>query len=174
MMTRIKGGLKPGDTILSIDSFDITEKQDLANMLKAHINGNPYIFTIEIYDIERTIKINCNEEEVESTQETIIIESEPTEKQAQSKSKSSKEKIGVTISSLLNGKYIITSVEENSPAEHAGIQTGDIVISIDGIEIHEDWDLQTVLLRHNAGNPYTYLIKRNGEEKKLIISMEFE
>ena len=166
-----RAGLKPGDTILSIDEFDITKNQDLTDMLRTHINGNPYIFMIERDNIERTINVSCNEREAEPTKGIEITESEPVETQTQSKNKSSNGKIGVTISSLVNGKYIITSVEENSPAEHAGIHIGDIVISIDGIEIHEDWDLQTVLLKHNAANPYTYIINRNGEEKKLIISM---
>ena len=139
-----RAGLKPGDTILSIDGLDITKKQDLIDMLSSHIKENPYIFIIERYDIERTIKVNCSEIVAEPTKEIEKSESEPIEIQTQSKNKSSNGKIGVTISSLMNGKYIITSVEENSPAEHAGIQTGDIVISIDGIEIHEDWDLQTV------------------------------
>lgn len=167
-----RAGLKPGDTILSIDGLNITKKQDLIDMLSSHIKENPYIFIIERYDIERTIKVNCSEIVAEPTKEIEVTESEPIEIQTQSKNKSSNGKIGVTISSLMNGKYIITSVEENSPAEHAGIQTGDIVISIDGIEIHEDWDLQTVLLKHNTGNPYTYIVNRDGEEKKLIISID--
>lgn len=168
-----RAGLKPGDTILSIDGLNITKKQDLIDMLSSHIKENPYIFIIERYDIERTIKVNCSEIIVaEPTKEIEVTESEPIEIQTQSKNKSSSGKIGVTISSLMNGKYIITNVEENSPAEHGGIQTGDIVISIDGIEIHEDWDLQTVLLKHNTGNPYTYIVNRDGEEKKLIISMD--
>lgn len=168
-----RAGLKPGDTILSIDGLNITKKQDLIDMLSSHIKENPYIFIIERYDIERTIKVNCSERVVEPTKEIEKTESEPNEIQTQSKNKSSNGKIGVTISSLMNGKYyIITRVEENSPAEHAGIQTGDIIISIDGIEIHENWDLQTVLLKHNTGNPYTYIVNRDGEEKKLIISID--
>ncbi|MFR2451703.1 MAG: PDZ domain-containing protein [Clostridia bacterium] len=163
-----KAGLMPGDTILSIDGFDISGKQDLANMLENHVNKAPYTYVIDREGIEKTIKISCNAEEADVVQEIEIQESQQSEKQ--DKSNTDKDKIGVSISLLASGRYIITGVEKDSPAENAGIKSGDIIISIDGIEIHEEADLKTVLLRHKTGNPYTYIINSNGADKKLTVS----
>lgn len=57
--------------------------------------------------------------------------------------------------------YEIGSVTSGSPAEEAGIKTGDIILEIDGIEIHRRDDLHQAI--DNSTGEITLLIQRDGE-----------
>lgn len=173
-------GIKADDIILSIDGYDIRKEQDLLDMLESHINGTPYTYVIERNNREKTIIIDCNIiNEKDSLSEDI--RDETTDELAElfnpinsnvktpTEENQDNEKIGVSISALKNNKYIITSVEKNSAAERAGIKSGDIIISIDGIDIQSESDLRTMIVRHKIGNPYKYVINRNGTAIDIIV-----
>lgn len=164
-------GLKPGDTIISIDDFDIIEKQNLVDVLEKHINGNPYIFKIIQNGMDKTTKVSvsCDPEVLGHLRKE---KNKASESESETQNQSNNDKIGVSISYLANSSYIITGVEENSPAERAGIKPGDVIVSIDGIKISDSWDFKTVILRHKTGNPYTYIVNRNGEEEKFVVSLD--
>lgn len=65
------------------------------------------------------------------------------------------------------GKVIIRSVESSSPAEKAGIQANDRLLSIDGKNIDFIFQLELALLDKRAGQPATITVSRNGETKNL-------
>lgn len=164
-------GLKPGDAIISIDDFDIIEKQNLVDVLEKHIHGNPYIFKIIQNGMNKTTKVSvsCDPEVLDHLRKE---KNKASASEAETQNQSNNNKIGVSISYLANSSYIITGVEENSPAERAGIKPGDVIVSIDGIKISDSWDFKTVILRHKTGNPYTYIVNRNGEEEKFVVSLD--
>ncbi len=74
--------------------------------------------------------------------------------------------IGVHIArNVKTGKMIIISVMPNSPAKEAGIISGDIVISIDGVEVTSDNYSESVNnLKGKEGTTAKLVIQR-GEEK---------
>lgn len=71
--------------------------------------------------------------------------------------------IGVTITSV-DGKVVVVSVLEGSPAEKAGIKANDVIVSIDG-ETQDAWDVDDVVLRIRGeeGTSVTLGIQREGE-----------
>ena len=60
------------------------------------------------------------------------------------------------------GLYI-DAVEEDSPAARLGIESGDILISIDGTRISGAEDLETVLYNYEAGDTVTIVIVHSGQ-----------
>lgn len=73
--------------------------------------------------------------------------------------------IGVTIANE-GDDLVIQSVIENTPAERAGLQPQDVIVSIDG-ETRERWDSDEAVLRIRGeeGTTVTLGIRRNGAEE---------
>ena len=64
----------------------------------------------------------------------------------------------------------IGDVVENYPAYETGIESGDLVLSIDGEKIH-DWDRALVKLQINGGKAVVFEVKKaNGEIKKYTVN----
>jgi len=58
---------------------------------------------------------------------------------------------------------VVTSVEKTSPAAEAGIEPGDVITSLDGVEIHRALDLQRAFLDRKSGDKIELSLKRSGE-----------
>jgi serine protease Do len=55
-------------------------------------------------------------------------------------------------------------VEPGTPAHRAGIEPGDILISIDDIRITDMDTLNSVIFRHEVGDVVTVVIYRSGQK----------
>ena len=65
-------------------------------------------------------------------------------------------------------EIICVSVYEDSPAEKAGMQPGDIFVSVNGTDITGmDWDSARALFEGEEGTPLTVTVKRDGEKVEL-------
>lgn len=64
-------------------------------------------------------------------------------------------------------------IEEGSPADKAGFQVGDDILSIDGIEIRGGSDLKTAAF-DKPGEELTFLILRDGQERTLKVTPEMK
>jgi serine protease Do len=66
---------------------------------------------------------------------------------------------------------IIAQVEKNSPAEKAGLKSGDIILAVNGHEINKPNDLQKYIMRNPPGTVVTLTILRNGEQKEIKVKL---
>ncbi len=91
--------------------------------------------------------------------------------------------LGVSINEVTNEiarKYNLTAirgifvsgVNQGSGAADAGVQTGDVIISIDGKEVNTVSGLQEIVACHRPGDKVDVIIERKGEEKKLRITLK--
>lgn len=62
----------------------------------------------------------------------------------------------------------ITFVNENSPAQEAGMEVGDKIISVNGHNTHNRQDIE--FYKNNGSAPDTILVKRNGEKISFTIT----
>ena len=69
------------------------------------------------------------------------------------------------------GVYV-QSVQNFSPAEKAGLQSGDIIIKADGKDIKTMDELNELKNSHEIGETMTLTINRNGQEKDFTITLE--
>jgi len=70
---------------------------------------------------------------------------------------------------LIDTGIYVYNVDFNSPASNAGIKKGDIILSIDDLEIDTLCELRTVLFSKNIGEKMRVKIFRKGEEKDVIV-----
>jgi len=72
-----------------------------------------------------------------------------------------------------SGGYEVQYVSEDTPADKAGFQIGDVLKSINGVEV-ENFDGLTAIrnvLKKEPGTKYSFVIDRDGKEKKLNIKL---
>jgi len=67
--------------------------------------------------------------------------------------------------------FKISGVNEGSPAQKAGIQGGDIMISFGGRKISNIYDYVYALQEHVPGDVVEVVVKRNGEEIRLEVEL---
>jgi S1-C subfamily serine protease len=59
---------------------------------------------------------------------------------------------------------LITRVVPDSPADQAGLQEGDTIVSVEGQAVEQENDLADLITAHNPGDTVTLEIERPGEE----------
>ena len=66
------------------------------------------------------------------------------------------------------GGLLVQKVIPGSPAESAGIQAGDVLAALNGVQISQanDAELQKVRKEWKPGQSVTYTIKRNGADRQ--------
>lgn len=64
---------------------------------------------------------------------------------------------------------LVTSIAENSPAEKAGIEPGDVIVGINDKEIDSFQGLKKELYKYKPGEKIKLKISRNGKEKEINI-----
>ena len=58
---------------------------------------------------------------------------------------------------------VVGSIEKISPAAEAGLKPGDVITSLDGVEIHRALDLQRAFLERKPGDKIELALQRSGE-----------
>lgn len=69
------------------------------------------------------------------------------------------------------GVYVQT-VQNFSPAEKAGLKSGDIIVKADGTDIKTMDELNNIKNSHEIGDKMTLTINRNGQEQDVTITLE--
>ena len=72
---------------------------------------------------------------------------------------------------LVLGVYVKT-VQNFSPAEKAGLQSGDVIIQADGKDVKTMDKLNEIKNSHKIGDTMTLKINRSGQEKDVTITLE--
>jgi S1-C subfamily serine protease len=79
--------------------------------------------------------------------------------------------LGVSIASLTGGGVLVAGVRAGGPADKAGIQPGDLIVSVDGMPTPSADDLTTVLATLKPGRRVTVEVERDGARKKLQVTL---
>ena len=68
------------------------------------------------------------------------------------------------------GVYVV-EVVKGGPAEKAGLQAGDRIVSVDGTEIASKDDLGTLMQEHAAGDTLSITIARDGQMQTVNVTL---
>jgi len=66
---------------------------------------------------------------------------------------------------------MVFGVAPNGPAAQAGIQTGDLIVAVNGQPISKAADLGSAIRSHNAGDRIEITIVRKNKEMKLTVTI---
>jgi serine protease Do len=64
----------------------------------------------------------------------------------------------------------ITDVAANSPAEEAGLRTGDLILEVDGRTVSSNDDLSDLIASYNAGDSAALTIRRDGNRMEVRVT----
>lgn len=63
------------------------------------------------------------------------------------------------------------AVKKNSPAEKNGLRAGDIIISVDGVELNKNNNLTDIIQDHLIGETVSLVVSRQGEAKEVRVTL---
>lgn len=77
--------------------------------------------------------------------------------------------LGISYETDDHGRWVVSSVEPDSPAQKAGFKKGDVMLAVDGVEYSKDNKsaLKAVYAKLEPGSEATYVVKRQGGKVKL-------
>lgn len=79
--------------------------------------------------------------------------------------------VGITFSQDADGNYVVVSVEQGTPADEAGLKTGDILLAADGKK-YDDMDLLANAIKGDEGTQVELTYARNGKENTVSMTRE--
>ncbi|MEZ5138684.1 MAG: trypsin-like peptidase domain-containing protein [Acidimicrobiales bacterium] len=65
----------------------------------------------------------------------------------------------------------ITSVEQGSPADQAGLSDQDVVVAVDGGKVSSMIDLAAAIRTHQPGDDLTLTVVRGGQERQVTVTL---
>ncbi len=149
-----KAGVKPGDTIVKVDSVPVKETRDLIGYVSGKAPGSKV--QLEVIRDGKPVELTANL--AERKDETSGKEPEKTA------SDDSHERIGIQVTELtpqvrqmerlkadVNG-LLVVHVKEVSAAADAGIQEGDIITQVNGQKVGSTEDFGKVVSRAKKGD----------------------
>jgi len=82
--------------------------------------------------------------------------------------------LGVETEKLDNGRWEITKVYSDSPAQQAGFKPGDVFISMNGVEMTAENKEALSKVKHTLGpgSDVNYVVKRQGGKVKLAAHLD--
>ncbi len=81
--------------------------------------------------------------------------------------------LGIETSKIDGGWYKISAVVADSPAEQAGLQVDDVLISLNGVKVNAEnkADLKKVKKSLTPGAAANYVVKRQGTKQQVAVTL---
>ncbi|MFO1096222.1 MAG: Do family serine endopeptidase [Planctomycetaceae bacterium] len=67
---------------------------------------------------------------------------------------------------------LVSEVRPGSPAEHAGIHTGDVIVEFNGKQVDNPHRLQNLVERANMKSDNTVVVVRDGDRKEVAVALQ--
>lgn len=76
--------------------------------------------------------------------------------------------LGVNVQ-VQNGALVVTGVASGSPADQAGVKSGDTILQVDGKNVSDLQTLRSAIASVQPGSSYKLQIRRNGQDQTLTV-----
>ena len=141
-------GIQAGDKILKIDNQTVRLRSDIDEAIQKS-NGKEMVITVQRGNEQKDIKLIPSIEETKTIGIYLGVESD-------------------------NLSSEIKSIYQNSPAEKIGLQAGDVILSINGVDAQNDPYKIVELINNSNTDKIDVKIERNNEEKTFNIIPEIQ
>ncbi|MCL4505217.1 MAG: PDZ domain-containing protein [Chloroflexi bacterium] len=146
-------GVKRGDILLKIDNQEVNTPADLANYLKSMKSGDKVQLSLTHGDTARTLSATLGD-------------------------KNGRAYLGLLpfggffgrggkfpgFGTPISGTHVmVTEVITGSPADTAGIKTGDVILSMDGKAFRPNETLSEIISSHKPGDKVTLSVQHSGD-----------
>jgi serine protease Do len=129
-----KAGLKPGDVVIGVDGRDVEDNNDLSRYIASKAPGTTVQLRVVRDGQERTVGVTLG---------TFPEQGDDAEAEREE----DREELGMTLRNLTPDVaerlemprgargVVVTDVEAGENAEDAGLQRGDVIVSVNGVEV---------------------------------------
>lgn len=187
-----KGGMEDGDVILEFDGQDISDRSDLTEAVGATEPGTEVKIVVLREGKQKKLKFELGEREsgdfsfnfkMPEGEKWVTKAPDARElKEFLAMAEGDRGYLGVELDDLGDqlGEYfgvedgagaLVTKVEEDSPADEAGMKAGDVITKVGGKDIESLGDLLRVLHKSDPGDKIEIKVVRSGHEKKLTVKL---
>jgi serine protease Do len=161
-----KAGIRSGDLITSYDGREVREEHELPAMVAATKPGTKV--TVKVFREGKELSFPVTIGELEAEAVARGAESEATKG------------VGLTVQEItpdiarkldvgnLKG-VLVSSVEDNSPADNAGFQQGDIIRQVNGQPVPNVAEFAKLMKKHKGDKTIRFLVERG--EIRLILAL---
>ena len=70
-----------------------------------------------------------------------------------------------------NGKVAIGKVEQHAPADIAGVEAGDVIVSLEGVPIESADQFVSQIQRRTPGDTVTLVVERDGVQQTIMVNL---
>ncbi len=170
-------GIEKGDIIVSVGDSDVSTVSDVRDAVGAASVGDTLSFNIERDGSESTYDVTVGERP-ESTKRRGSGHMGKSGAMGASG-------IGATIASLnadlaekldieTEEGVVVVRVADGSPADDAGLQKGDVIVSVDGTDAASVSAVATAVRETEVGDTLSIVVDREGESANLTLSVTVE
>jgi S1-C subfamily serine protease len=146
-----RSGVVRGDILLEIDGQEVNSARDLHQLLAGYDAGATVEMTVQHGDEVRSLTVTLGEEE------TPLLGLVPC-----------RDLIGAYSHSSITPGATIHEIIPGGPAEQAGLQVGDVIVTVDGQALTGDQSLAELINQRSPGDMITLEIERTGEENQEV------
>ncbi len=152
-----KAGFEPGDLIVRVAGARTFNTRRFHGVLGTYPAGSTVTVTVKREDGEKDLTV-------------YLGEAEGTDEEQQKTPR--RPWLGLTGSRARGGEGLrVEDVTPGSPAEKAGLKTGDIILTADGAAVKTFRDLRDALGRKSPGEEMTLSIKRGDEMRDMPVML---
>jgi membrane-associated protease RseP (regulator of RpoE activity) len=156
-------GVREGDIILALDGVKVGTQAELEIQRDKHQQGDAFSLDILRDGTPMTIHARfkaCSEQEMQEASTHVWIERDRDP---------CKVFIGVYTTDFANqGKGArVTGVIDHTPAKESAVQTGDVIIALDGQPVNTNTELRIERDKHQPGDDFRLTILREGVQMEI-------
>jgi len=152
-----KAGLARGDIILDINGSAVNSQRDVREAISSHKQGETISFAVRHGDAQKTLSVVLGEKNGRVYAGLLLL---PDERERTGMMGPGRE---ILPGELREGAFV-ASVASGGPADKAGIKRGDIILSVDGVQIDADHSLSSLIQDKKIGDTVTLTVKSRQEQ----------
>lgn len=172
-----KAGLKVGDVIVEFDGRRIEEADDLVRAVRRSDPGDKVKVVIIRDGKRRTLTVELGEK---PRRRRRVYGRAWGDWRSFVRVFAAPDRLGIELAELnpelaayfdVEEGALILEVEEDSPADRAGLQPGDVIVAIEGEKVRDPEDVTDILSDYGRGDKVEIEIVRHGKHKKVTAEL---
>ncbi len=165
-------GVRPGDVVVEYDGHKVGRTTDLSRMVAATPAGK-----------QVTMKVMRDGKQMTLSPTIARLTEKGDEAVASATTEGdTRGRLGIVVEPLTpetarglgtseKQGLVVKSVQDGSPADHAGIRSGDVITEVNRQPVRSAEDLRGLVEQHKAGTSMLLLLKREGSVRYLIVQV---
>ncbi len=175
-----KAGIKPGDVIVKMDDREVEDSADVIQYVRKRDPGTEIRIDFLREGKKGSENVKLGEREADTVR---ILSGDEDAPSVHAFSFSGPPRIGVVVQPMdenLAGYFdvkedegvLVVRVMEDSPAEEAGIKSGDVIVEVAGKKVRQAEDIREAVGDREAGDEIALRIIRKGKDRDIQVTLD--